>query len=676
MVSFNGAITHGELLTDNTGDAELWRTLQGWNATAHPYPEHLCIHQLFEAQVARTPHALAAVCGAERLSFTELNQQANRVAIAVQQRGVGPEVRVGVCMARSLDLVVALLAVLKAGGAYVPLDPAYPAERLLFMLRDSGAELLLVDSADEVAGRLGDWGGAIYPLAQARAEGPPSDAAPNAGVRPDNLAYLIYTSGSTGVPKGVAIEHRNSVAMLDWASRTFTADEIAGVLAGTSICFDLSIFEIFLPLCYGGGLIVAENGLHVPTVPPELPITMINTVPSVMAMLLRGGELPPTVQVVNLAGEPLPPKLVREVYAQTSARRVVNLYGPSETTTYSTYAVLPPDIERPPPIGRPIDNTTVYLLDEQRQPVPIGEVGEIYIGGAGVARGYLNRPELTAERFLDFGFWIADFGLSDDSSQSKIQNPKSKMYKTGDLARYRPDGVLEFLGRIDHQVKIRGFRIELGEIEAVLTRHPAVRDCVVAAQDDTFGDKCLVAYVVAQSDDAGTADDPVVYRSALITFLRQSLPDYMNPSVFVILKAFPLTPNGKVDRKALPAPDWTQARRKQAVVSPQTTLEMVLATMWSEVLALPAIGRDDHFFELGGHSLRATQIVSRVRKTFHIPITVRDVFAAPTVATLAQHLVAREPQPGRTEMIARTLQRVWAMSPAERQQALQQKKVT
>ena len=455
--------------------------LAGWNNTETDYPKDACIHQLFEQQVERSPDAIALVFEDEQLTYKELNQRANQLAHHLRNLGVGPEVLVGICVERSLEMVVGLLGILKAGGAYVPLDPAYPPERLVFMLEDAEVAVLLtqarlVKSLPKHQGHTvcldTDW----QIIERQSEENLISE------VKLDKLAYVIYTSGSTGKPKGVAIEHRNAVALLDWARQVFNPEDLAGVLASTSICFDLSVFELFVPLSRGGKVILAENALHLPTLSGALDVTLINTVPSAIAELLRMDGIPSSVRTVNLAGEPLRNKLVQQVYEHNTVQKVFNLYGPSEDTTYSTYTLVKKGGNEPPPIGRPIANTQIYILDAQLQAVPIGIPGELYIGGAGLARGYLNRPELTAERFIPNPF-------SDE--------PSSRLYKTGDLARYLSDGNIEFLGRIDQQVKIRGFRIELGEIEAVLSQHPDVRESVVMKREDASGNQFLVAYIVS-----------------------------------------------------------------------------------------------------------------------------------------------------------------------------------
>jgi len=454
--------------------------LLAWNNTAVDYPQDKCVHQLFEAQVETTPEAVAVVFENQQLSYRELNQRANQLAHYLQTLGVKPEVLVGICLERSVEMVIGLLSILKAGGAYVPLDPAYPVARLAFMLEDAQVSVLLTQ--ESLKERLPETQTQVVCL-DIEAEALSRFAEENvvSGVGPENLAYVIYTSGSTGKPKGVAIEHHSAVVLLKWAKEVFTSEEIAGVLASTSICFDLSVFELFVPISWGRKIILVENVLQLPTLAADLGVTLVNTVPSAMGELVRTKNIPASVRVVNLAGEALQSKLVQQIYQQETIEKVFNLYGPSEDTTYSTWAFLQKESKEPPSIGCPITNTQVYVLDTHFQPVPIGVCGELYIGGDGLARGYLNQPELTAEKFISNPF-----------------QEGTRLYKTGDLVRYRADGSLEFLGRIDNQVKIRGFRIELGEIETRLNQYSTVQEAAVIAREDKPGDKRLVAYIVSK----------------------------------------------------------------------------------------------------------------------------------------------------------------------------------
>ena len=592
-------------------EAEREQIVVEWNNTATSLDEAQCIPQLFESQVDLTPESIAASFESKELTYRELNSRSNQLAQYLKKRGVGPEVLVGICVKRSLEMVVGLLGILKAGGAYVPLDPAYPTDRLDFMLEDSAAKLLLTQ--ESIALRIGksmldvvcldtDW----PEIGRERDE--------NLATKPgaENLAYVIYTSGSTGKPKGVAIEHRSAASLLAWARGVFSREELSGVLASTSVCFDLSVFELFLPLSCGGKLILANDILHLLGLPSRNDVTLINTVPSAMVELLRLGGIPEGVQVVNLAGEPLPASLVDEIYEQTQVKSVFDLYGPSEDTTYSTFALRLP--QGPATIGRPISNTRVYVLDENLQPVPIGVPGELHLAGAGLARCYLNRPQLTATAFIPDPF---------------TANTPGRLYRTGDLVRYLADGTIEYLGRIDNQVKIRGFRIELGEIEAVLRQHRSVRDVVVAAK---LGK--LIAYIVSstKSIEVGKLWGDL---RALVT---SKLPDYMLPAVFVKLDALPLTPNGKVDRRALPTPDQSRPDLEQVYVGPRDQLEEQLVAMWSNVLQLNSVGILDNFFELGGNSLLAARLFAQIENRLgkHLPLA--TLFQFPTIEQLVNFL--------------------------------------
>ncbi|HKP77432.1 MAG TPA: amino acid adenylation domain-containing protein, partial [Longimicrobiaceae bacterium] len=599
----DGALSRLSLLTD----AER-RLLEDWNRTEAPFPAELCIHQLFEAQAARTPHAVALVCEERTVTYGALNARANRLAHRLMALGVGPEDRVGVCMRRGPEMVAALLAVLKAGGAYVPLDPAYPAERLAFTLRDASVAALLTEPELRCLAPVAD-GVAVLDATDDGGLGdePAHDPAPRA--TPRNLAYLIYTSGSTGVPKGVAIEHRSAVAMLAWGADVYPADVLDGMLASTSICFDISVFELFLPLSVGGRVIIVENALALPKSAVAAQVRLVNTVPSAIAALLKAGGIPAGVRTVNLAGEPLRPELADAVYARPGIEKVYDLYGPSEDTTYSTFALRAPG--GPETIGRTIANSRAYVLGPGMQPLPVGVAGELYLGGMGLARGYLGRPSLTAERFVPDPF---------------SAEPGARLYRTGDRIRWKSDGTLEYWGRLDNQVKVRGYRIELGEVESALRRHPGVRECVVVVREDAPGDRRLVAYL------AGDAD-----ADALRAHLKTTLPEYMVPGAFVVMDHLPLNPNGKIDRKALPAPGPAASPSPAA---PRTPVEEVLAAIWGEVLGREQVGAGDDFFALGGHSLLATRVVSRIAEVFGVELTMRALFEAPTLAALAARVEA------------------------------------
>jgi amino acid adenylation domain-containing protein len=592
------------------GEAERRKILLEFNETAANYRHDLCVHDFLEAQAKRTPEAIALICKNEHFTYAELNTRANCLAHYLRKRGVGPEVLVGICVERIPEMLVGILGILKAGGAYVPLDPAYPLQRLAAILEDAKALVLITQerladllpqSAATTVSIDADW----PDIAHESGENPAHDT------KPENLAYVLFTSGSTGRPKGVALEHRSAATFIQWAQSVFTPEEVAGTLFSTSICFDLSVFEMFVPLSMGGKVIMTENAMFLPKLPNPDEVTLINTVPSAIAELIWMKAVPPSVQVVNLAGEALPPSLPQQIYDSTRVRKLYNLYGPTEDTTYSTYTMVPRAGEVT--IGRPLANTQVYILDANARPTPIGVPGELYLAGEGLARGYFGRPDLTAERFVSNPF---------------NANPQARMYRTGDLARFLPDGNIQYLGRVDNQVKIRGFRIELGEIEAVLARHPGVQTGVVVAREDKPGDKRLVAYLSfvpgKETSSAG-----------LRAFLKESLPEYMIPSAFIKMDALPLTPNGKINRRALPAPDWSQIE-SGASIAPRDQLEVMLVKTWRKVLGIPNISVTDNFFDLGGHSLLAARLLSEVEKITGRQIPLSALFRGATVESLAQ----------------------------------------
>jgi amino acid adenylation domain-containing protein len=593
--------------------AEEAQLLIEWNDTAAA-AETACAHEWIEAQVDRTPAAVALVgAGGGELTYRELERRANRLAHRLRALGVGPEVTVGVCAGRSPATVVGLLAVWKAGGAYVPLDPAYPRPRLAFMVEDAAAAVLLADETSRDLAPLLAGGRPVVFLDDVDERA--AAGRPRSGALPENLAYVIYTSGSTGVPKGVAVRHAGAAALLRWAGETFPAEALAGVLAATSISFDLSVFELFAPLARGGAAILAVDALHLPAAAGR-PLTLVNTVPSAMAELLRGGSLPATVTTANLAGEALPAELVHRLHRQPGVARVYNLYGPTEDTTYSTAARLERGAAGPPPIGRPLAGGSAHVLDAELRPLPIGAPGELFLGGAGLARGYLGRPALTAERFVP-------------SPLGRLEAaPGARLYRTGDRARRRPDGQLDYLGRLDRQVKVRGFRVEPGEVESALAAHPAVLQAAVVAREERPGDRRLVAYVVARPEAA--AGD-------LLAFLRERLPAHLVPAALVPLAALPATPNGKLDRAALAkiAPGAAAARQ---FVPPRTPVEEVLAGIWSEVLRVERVGADDDFFALSGHSLLAAQVGYRVREAFGVELPLSRLFERTTLAELAAEI--------------------------------------
>jgi amino acid adenylation domain-containing protein len=601
-------------------ESERHQVIELFNATQVAYPQEKLIHELFEEQVRRTPAAVAVVYEGQSLTYAELNGRANQLARYLREKGVGPDQLVGVCVERSPEMVVGLLGILKSGGAYVALDPNYPSERLKYIVGDAAPKALLIH--ERLRGRLPETTAQVIAIDhdwKSIAQQPSDNLDARAlDLSSHQLAYVIYTSGSTGQPKGVAIEHRNAVNLILWAQYAIYPEIFRQTLLSTSLNFDLSVYECFVPLATGGSVRVVENALALLNEPGE--VTLINTVPSAISGILDSGSIPDTTQVVNLAGEVLKQELVERIFARSKVARVCNLYGPSETTTYSTWVSMTRTGGFIASIGHPIANTQIYILDQYRQVVPIGVVGEIYIGGRGVARGYLNRPELTAERFLSDPF---------------SADAQARMYKTGDLGRWRADGKIEYLGRNDHQVKIRGFRIELGEIEAQLVRYAGVKEVAVIVREDVPGEKRLVAYVIANTASA-VQGVPTV--EMLRTHVKSVLPEHMVPSAFVMLERFPQTPNGKLDRGALPAPALG-AYVTRAYEAPRGDVEKILAAIWQELLQVAQVGRKDNFFELGGHSLLIVEMLERLRRVGH-SADARRVFASSTLADLATTLTS------------------------------------
>ena len=588
--------------------------LVDWNNTWVEYPENKCIHQLFEQQVQRTPDALAVMFDNQQLTYQQLNNRANQLAHYLRSLGVKPDALVGICVERSLEMVVALLGILKAGGAYLPLDPEYPQDRLSFMLEDAQVSLLLtqrlIDKFPEHQAKQVFLDEAWSQIAQNNQDNPTSEA------KAFHLANVIYTSGSTGRPKGVMVEHKGLCNLAQAQIQTFGLTSDSRILQFASFSFDASIWEVVMALMSGGTLYLGTKDSLLPGKPlierlRDYSITHITLPPSALAVIPV--EELPALQTIIVAGEACPAELIKQ---WSIGRNFFNAYGPTEATVCATIAKCT-DGEKIS-IGKVIANTQVYILDENLQPVPVGVPGELHIGGVGLARGYLNRPELTQEKFIINPF---------NNSKFKIQN--SKLYKTGDLARYLPDGNIEYLGRIDNQVKIRGFRIELGEIETALSEHDDVQICCVIAREETPGNKRLVAYVVPQKEVTPTTDE-------LRQFLSNKLPGYMVPSAYVILESLPLTPNGKVDRRALPNPDLQQ--ELSDYVMPNTEVETIIASIWQKALKVEKVGIYNNFFELGGHSLLLVRINQQLQEIFGLELSIVDMFNYPNVHSLSQYL--------------------------------------
>ena len=630
-------------------EAERAQVIEGFNDTAVDYPTDVCLHELFAAQVARTPDKTAVAFRDQLLTYAELDRAAEGLARKLRELGVGPNVLVGVAMERSLEMVIALYGILKAGGAYVPIDPTYPAERVVFMVEDAavgvlltqahlteqmpemGAVVLCVGSREKrVESREGVYEWDVVGEGVERVE---------SGVTADDLAYMIYTSGSTGRPKGAMNGHRGIVNRLLWMQDEYGLGADDRVLQKTPFSFDVSVWEFFWPLIVGAELVVAEPEGHkdgrylIKTIEQER-ITTMHFVPSMLNLFLQEKEVErcTSLRRVICSGEALAYELQERFFDRLSAK-LHNLYGPTEAAIDVTYWECVPDRRRVVPIGRPVANTQMYIVDEFDQPVGIGVPGELLIGGVQVGKGYWHRPELTKERFVE---GKREKGKGNNGSygsmvetqieESKIENRKSKIYRTGDLARWRADGVIEYLGRIDFQVKVRGFRIELGEIEAALVAQDGVEQSVVIARPDQGGGH-LVAYLVA--DEGVTVDE-------LRRGLRVGLPEYMVPSHFVMLAEIPLSPNGKVNRKGLPEPDV--ARPTALFVRPEAGLEADIAQIWCDVLGVERVGRMDNFFDLGGHSLLLAQVRTRLEELVKKELAMVVLFQHPTVASLVEFL--------------------------------------
>jgi amino acid adenylation domain-containing protein len=629
--------------------------LHEWNDPERVFPPVGPVHHLFERHVRAHPDAIALICEDEQLTYTQLNSRANRLAHLLQSRGVVPDMPVGLCLERSTDLIVGLLGILKSGGAYLPLDPALPRERLCAMLQDSNA-CLVVSQASLAAGLPGEIvlvDRDAHILEQQNAENPMSE------VSGEHLAYVIYTSGSTGRPKGVCIEHRNLLNYIYGVGERLRLDVGASYATVSTLSADLGHTTLFSSLCMGGclHLISSERAMD-PLLWREYftthQIDCLKIVGSHLAALIGSGEVYSELlprKVLVLGGEACRWELVDRILAGAPELRVLNHYGPTETTvgvlTYEVRAGMNRSVvgSATTPLGRPLANSRVYLLNDYQEPVGVGVVGEIYIGGSGVCRGYLNRPELTSERFLRDPFH---------------EDSEARMYRSGDQGRYLSDGSVEFLGRMDHQVKIRGYRIELGEIENVLLRHGSVREAVIVAREDASGEKHLVGYVVGR--------DGPISGSELRDHLRVQLPEYMVPGWIVNLPRLPLTSNGKVDRSSLPSPE--ESAPDADIMGARTAVEEVLSGIWGELLHRDAIGVNQNFFELGGHSLLATQVISRIRETFEVEVPLRTIFEAPTIAAFAENLLLDSRTRTDIENMAEVLVSLSDLSEAELQDQL------
>jgi amino acid adenylation domain-containing protein len=598
------------------GETEWRRITTEWNDTAVPLTE-VPVPRLVEAEAARAPEAIAARFQERQLTYRDLNRSANRLARLLRRYGVGPDVLVGVFMERSLDMLISVLAVMKAGGAYVPLDPAYPLERLEFMLEDGRIGLIITQEAlrDRLA-KPGEVRTVCLDREAAQVACESEDDLATAPASTD-LAYVIFTSGSTGRPKGVQIEHRSLVNVLSAFREVVAASPRDVLVAVTTLSFDIAGLELMLPLITGGQVVIADRDTAADPAKlmgllADAGATIVQATPATWRMLLEGGWRRAEALRVLCGGEALPADLAERLVATGAS--VWNVYGPTETTIWSTVQRVEGG-RGTVPIGRPIANTRLYVLDPAGEPVPVGVRGELYIGGTGVARGYLNQPELVEAKF------VADRFSSDSGA---------RLYRTGDVVRYRADGAIEFLGRVDHQVKVRGFRIELGEIESVLSGHAAVAEAVVVAREDRPGDRYLAAYL------RPTGAAPVA--PELRAFLKERLPDYMVPSTFTVLGTFPLTPNGKVDRGRLPAPEERRTVAGAAFLAPRSEIERAIAMVWRDVLRLDEVGVDDNFFDLGGHSLLLVQVQAKLRDALAREIAIVEMFQYPTIRALATHL--------------------------------------
>ena len=596
--------------------AERLLILEQWSGRTAKVAATHCIHELFERQSALAPNKDAVVCGHDRLTYAQLNTRVNQLAWRLRSAGVGPEKLVAICLRRTAELPIAILAVLKAGGAYVPLDPLYPPMRLAHILEVARPVVLLTqrDLSERFAPEAGRT---LIMVDEAPLADIERDDNPPGVVDLSNLAYVIFTSGSTGRPKGVAIEHRGPAILVEWSKQVFGEAESAGMLCSMSVCFDFSVFELFVPLARGAKVILVPNVLELPEAPAAEEVTFVSGVPSAITELIRMGGVPASARAICLGGEAIPASLARQCHELPQICAVYNVYGATEDTVFSTFYTVPKSSTGTPSVGWPGAGSHMYILDSDLQPSPVGAVGELYLGGGTLARCYLNRDDLTRERFLPNPF-----------------HPGERLYRTGDLGRWNADGSIHYLGRLDHQVKLRGFRIELGEIETVLGAHRSVSQCRVIVRGEA-SDRRLVAYVVPNA----SGPEPV---EKLRDHLRNHLPAYMIPSAFVFLDVMPITPNGKLDTAALPAPD-SGARDGSISNTLHGDVQRKLAKIWCEVLKIAAVGAEDDFFALGGHSLQLVTVATRAQRQFGVEFPLRQYFERPTIAAIAE-LMQRRPE--------------------------------
>ena len=604
--------------------AERRQILVEWNNTGSKYPEDKCLHQLFEAQAENTPGAAAVIFKNQEITYKKLNNIANRLANRLRSLGVGPDIMVGICIERSPEMITGLLGILKAGGAYVPLDAGLPGDRLAFIMNDTKIQVLLTQK--KMVSKLPETKAKVLFIDEDRELISKEDVDnPESGARPENLVYVIYTSGSTGRPKGVMVVHRGLVNYLNWCIKVYAAAEGVGAPVHSSLGFDATVTSLFAPLLTGRKVVMLPEEQTLEALSKvlfsDMDFSFIKITPAHLDLLNRiksGIETQDNTRLLIIGGEALYCQNLSLWRSHTPKTRIINEYGPTETVVGSCYHEVS---DRTPlsgavPIGRPIANTQIYILDNYNEPVPVGVTGEIHVGGAGLARGYLNQPGLTKQKFVPNPF---------------SDNPGDRLYKAGDQGRYLPGGNIEYIGRKDFQVKIRGYRIEPGEVETVLGRHPAVEQAVIIAREDKTGDKYLAAYIISNSVKPPSFVE-------LRSFLREKLPEYMVPRAFVILDSFPLLPNGKLDRKLLPVPDLSASGQEKGYAAPGTPTEEILEAIWRELLGLDKVSVNDDFFMLGGHSLKANILSLNIHKELDVQVPLTEIFEKPTIRALAGYI--------------------------------------